>query len=120
MPEQHHPNIGHYSFGAVTIDGARYNNDVIIYPGGIEEWWRREGHLVQIADITAALAGNPDVLVIGTGHSGMMRVAPEVRQACSDQGVRLEIHHTAKACTVFNRLAGEGRETVIAALHLTC
>ncbi len=120
MPAEHHPNIGHYSFGSVAINGARYDNDVIISPEGIEGWWRREGHLVQIADITAILERNPDVLVIGTGHSGMMRVAPEVRQACRERGVRLETHHTAKACTVFNRLAGEGRETVIAALHLTC
>ncbi len=120
MPAEHHPNIERYSFGSVAINGTRYDNDVIIRPDGIEGWWRREGHLVQIADITSILKGHLDVLVIGTGHSGMMRVAPEVRQACSERGVRLEIHHTAKACTVFNRLAGEGRETVVAALHLTC
>ncbi len=111
--------IDSYSFGRIVINGKTYTSDVIIYPNRVDAAWRRkEGHLFQLADVAEALQAKPDVLVIGTGYSGVMRVPRETVDRIAGQGVEVKVERTAKAVEVYNDL--EGAKTVIAALHLTC
>ena len=112
--------IDSYSFGSITIDGQIYNNDVIIHPDRITTWWRKEGHLLQVVDVTPLLEDNPDILVVGTGYSGSMQIAREVEQLCADRNVELLANRTTNSCQIFNRLASQREISVIAALHLTC
>ncbi|MDA8169741.1 MAG: MTH938/NDUFAF3 family protein, partial [Nitrospiraceae bacterium] len=113
--------ITSYSFGRITVDGKTYTRDLIIHPGGIEgDWWRMEGHFLKPEDLAVLLENKPlpEVLVIGTGHDGVMRVPEETVQAVRKSGVR-EVHvaKTAEAVEIFNRLKGV---RAAAALHLTC
>ena len=111
--------IDSYSFGKIVINGKTYTSDVIIYPNRVDaSWWRKEGHLLQFADVEKALQAKPDVLVIGTGYSGVMRVPKETLDRIISQGIEVKVERTAKAVEVYNDL--EGATTVIAALHLTC
>ncbi len=71
--------IEKYSFGKIEIDGTEYTSDVIIYPDGVDgKWWRLEGHLLQMPDLEAVIGKKPDIIVVGTGYMGVMRV-PEAR-----------------------------------------
>lgn len=111
--------IDSYSFGRIVINGKTYTSDVIIYPGKINSaWWRQEGHLLQLADLEEALQAGPDVLVIGTGSYGAMRVPGETVDRISAKGIIVKVERTGTAVEVYNELRGTG--TVIAALHLTC
>ena len=111
--------IDSYSFGRIVINGKTYTSDVIIYPGRVDaSWWRKEGHLLQLADLAKALQAGPDVLVIGTGYAGVMRVLEETIDRIASQGVEVKVERTSRAVEVYNDL--EGAKTVIAALHLTC
>jgi hypothetical protein len=111
--------IDSYSFGRIVIDGKTYTSDVIIYPGRIDASWRRkEGHLLLLADVAELLRAKPDVLVIGTGYSGVMRVPRETVGEIAGKGIEVKVERTAKAVAVYNNL--EGSKTVIAALHITC
>ena len=111
--------IDSYSFGKIVINGKNYTSDVIIYPGRVDaSWWRQEGHLLQLADLAEALQAKPDVLVIGTGHDGVMRVPREIIERITAQGIEVKVERTSKAVKVYNDL--QGTKTVIAALHLTC
>jgi len=111
--------IDSYSFGSIDISGKTYTSDVIIYPGRVEAaWWRKEGHLLQFADVAEMLEAKPDVLVIGTGYAGVMRVPRETIDRISAQGIEVKVERTAKAVAVYNDL--QGKRTVIAALHITC
>ena len=111
--------IDSYSFGRIVINGKTYTSDVIIYPGTVNsEWWRREGHLLQLADLEEALQAGPDVLVIGTGSFGIMRVPGETVDRITAKGIAVKVERTGKAVEVYNEL--QGKVTVIAALHLTC
>lgn len=112
--------IESYSFGSITIDGQTFSEDVTIRPSGITSWWRKEGHLLQTADITPLITDNPDILVVGTGYSGGMRIALDVEKLCADRKVELLANRTTNACQIFNRLAKQSEIVVIAALHLTC
>jgi hypothetical protein len=111
--------IDSYDFGRITIDGKRYNTDLLVFPNKVKTgWWRKEGHRLQITDLKEVLEAKPEVLVVGTGYSGMMNVPPETRKCIESEGIELIVQKTAEACQTFNHLI-ESRK-VVAALHLTC
>ena len=108
-----------YTFGQLSIDGKTYTSDVLIYIDRVDDdWWRKEGHLLLPEDLEEALKGRPDILVVGTGNSGLMKVPPFTKEWITSQGIELIAQPTDKACTTYNELH-TSRE-VVAALHLTC
>ncbi len=111
-----------YRFGRMEIDGKPYTKDLKVVSGRIvPNWWRREGHLLQMEDIKDVVAARPHTLVVGTGSSGAMRVAPGVAEALGARGIRLESLPTAMAAERFNELARlEGVEAIAGVFHLTC
>jgi hypothetical protein len=112
--------IEKFSFGSITIDGQKYGTDVLLLPpGAVSKWWRNEGHTLRITDLDEVLAYGPDVLVVGTGVSSMMRVPPGTVRELNSAGIRVEISATQEACACFNRLLKRG-ERAAGAFHLTC
>ncbi len=112
--------IDSYSFGRIVIEGRIYMSDVIVYPDRVDaSWWRKEGHRLQPDDIAEALNEHPDVLIIGTGFAGVMRVSQEVLAYIASQGIEARVARTAKAVELYNDLQGK-KKHVIAALHVTC
>ncbi len=112
--------IESYEFGRIVIGNRTYTADVILYPDRVEaNWWRKQGHELCLDDLRSALAAGPEVLVVGTGTFGRMRVLAETRRFLEQQGIRLVVRDTAAACQAFNELQQEGT-SVVAALHLTC
>ena len=114
--------ISHYSFGSITIDDKAYTSDVIIYPGRVDsKWWRKEGHYLQPADLTDIINAKPDVLIIGTGASGVMKVPEETLKFVKSKGIEVHTDITSMAVELFNKLvSGKPNKKTIAALHLTC
>ena len=111
--------IDRYEFGFIVIEGQTFRNDVLIWPDRIkDDWWRKEGHLLQLDDVAEALAANPEVLVVGQGDPGNMQVDPALVAYLQDRRVELMAHPTREACRVINDLSGARR--LAAALHLTC
>ena len=113
------PAIEHYRSGTITVDGQRHTRDLIILPERIVAgWWRKEGHVLHPDDLTTVFEAAPEVLVVGTGAYGMMRVTGETRRALEIAGIRLIAAPTTEAVGTYNELRKETR--VAAALHLTC
>ena len=111
--------IEHYSFGRITIDGKTYTSDVIIYQGRVDSsWWRKEGHNLNIVDLTDVINAKPGVLIVGTGSSGLMKVPKETISHLESKGIKVHVSLTEKAVELFNKL--QKVKVVIAALHLTC
>jgi hypothetical protein len=111
--------IDSYSFGRIVVDGKEYTRDVIIDPEGtVVSWWRREGHKVSSEDLEELLKGKPEVLIFGTGYSGVMRVPKELIERLKKSGVEVIVQGTRDACDTYNRLCRSRKAW--AALHLTC
>jgi len=111
--------IESYDFGRIKISGETYTSDVIIFPERIEaSWWRQEGHILTIDDLSPVFEEKPEVLVIGTGFGGVMKVPDAVLKALRDMGIDTVVTKTQEACEEFNNLME--KEQVVAALHLTC
>jgi hypothetical protein len=109
-----------YKFGYIRIDGVEYDRDVIVFPDRVSpEWWREEGHSLSLSDLTEVLEYDPDVLVVGTGAHGAMKVPPAVAEELKSRAIEVRVAKTAEAVKTFNELIAAGRRAV-AALHLTC
>lgn len=110
--------INSYDFGQIVIDGQTINHDLILSDGKVIDWWRKEGHVVDIEDLKD-LPNSFDVLVIGSGASGMCKVPQKTIDYIKDLGVELVIEMTGDAVKTYNRLSNEDKK-VIGAFHLTC
>jgi len=112
--------IDAYSFGRIVIDGRTYTNDVIILPNRVmDNWWRKEGHRLQIDDLKEVLKEELEVLIVGTGRWGLVKVPAETRNHVESKGLELVSQRTSEACETYNRLKQSGKK-VAAALHLSC
>ncbi|HEC94450.1 MAG TPA: hypothetical protein ENI45_00610, partial [Thermoplasmatales archaeon] len=87
--------IESYSFGKITVDGKTYTSDVIIYLDKVEDgWWRRKGHLLEKEDLKDVVLCEPEVLIVGTGAHGLMKIADEVKQFLESKGIELVAEET--------------------------
>ena len=111
--------IDSYSFGKITVDGNTYNKDLIVCQDKIIENWRREkGHSLTKADLQAILAEPPDLLIVGTGSRGILKVPAATAEAIRSEGIELVALPTGRAVGKYNEVK-DSRKTA-AALHLTC
>lgn len=112
--------IESYNFGKIIINSKEYNSDIIIYKNSIDDkWWRKEGHNICIDDIKEIINKKPDVLIIGTGKFGLMKVPKELIENIKLSGIKqVIVKKTGDACTEYNKLYKN--TNLIAAFHLTC
>ncbi|MBU1626436.1 hypothetical protein KKB18_03630 [bacterium] len=111
--------INSYGFGRIVIDGKAYNSDVIVYPDHVHSsWWRKEGHILNIRDIEEIVKEAPEVLIVGKGNPGLMKVLKETKDFIESRGIKLICENTEEACKIYNKLYPTKK--VVAALHLTC
>lgn len=61
----------------------------------------------------------PEVLIVGAGYSGLVRVMPEVEEALKTRGIKLIVQSTRDAYKTFNELLKSGR-LIAGTFHLTC
>jgi len=114
--------IDSYEFGVIVIDGNRYTSDVIILSEKvIDDWWRKEGHKLHLEDLEKILEheSKPEVLVVGTGYYGFVKVSPEINNALKSRGIEFIAQPSENACQTFNQLL-KSKRRVAGAFHLTC
>jgi hypothetical protein len=112
--------IDSYQFGKIVIDGTAYSNDCLILGGSVKaDWWRKQGHSLTPEDLEPVIAAKPNVLVVGCGAAGIMKVSEDIGQILLEHGIELFKANTSKAVEKFNELSERG-ENVAAAFHLTC
>jgi len=111
--------IDSYKFGSITIEGKPYNKDLIICPDRIiVDWWRKQGHSLVLGDLGSIMDLKPEVIIIGCGAYGALKVPRQTRDWLAEKGIRLIDLPTRQACDQYNALCGSTR--VVAGLHLTC
>jgi hypothetical protein len=109
-----------YRFGRIVVEDVEYKRDLLIFPDRVEsDWWRIEGHKLHVEDIRKILDFEPEVLVVGKGAYGRMKITDEAETALSDKGIQVIAKKTDEACKEYNDLIKKGKKAV-AALHLTC
>jgi hypothetical protein len=111
--------IESYNFGKIIINSKEYHSDIIIYKDSIDDkWWRRESHNLCVDDIKEIIDKKPEVLIIGTGAYGLMRVPSDLIAYLKSKNTEVIIKKTKAACDEYNTLYQ--KKNVVAAFHLTC
>lgn len=111
--------IESYSFGKMVINGVTYMRDLKIFPDRIvPDWWRKEGHLLDCEDMEDVFSFMPEVIVVGTGMMGAMRISKRVKERTKEMKIELLSERTGKAVDIFNEISIY-RKTV-GLFHLTC
>ncbi len=111
--------IESYSFGKIVIDGITYKSDLKVFPDKVApDWWRREGHLLDCEDMEDVFSYKPEIIVVGTGMLGGMKVSKMVLERAREAGIELLSERTGKAVEIFNEIS-HSKKTV-GLFHLTC
>ncbi len=111
--------IESYAFGRMEIRGQTYTSDLILFPDKVKEsWWRETGHKLSLKDIEDVFQEAPDVLVVGTGFHGLMKVDEGVKEHARSKGITLVVEKTTQAVQSYNNTASQ--QKTIGAFHLTC
>jgi len=114
--------IDSYEFGVIVINGRKYARDIIVFPEKVVDgWWRRDGHELCLEDLQEILRyePKPEVLVVGTGYYGLVKISLEVKSALQSQGIELKAQPTKEACQTFNKFL-KSNKRVVGAFHLSC
>ena len=110
-----------FSFGSITIEGTRYEHDVVIDRGKVSKRKKKPskkfrdefGHTP--LSIEEEIPWKCSRLMIGTG-GGALPVMEEVKREAQRRKVKLVIVPTAEAVAELNRNSSETN----AILHVTC
>ena len=116
--------INSYNFGFIVVDGKQYTFDVVISPDGtVKEREPSKGrvgsHHIGCNEIESINKGAPDAIVVGTGASGLAKLASEAEVYLQQVNPNLIILPSPQAVQKFNKLTEEGKR-VSALIHITC
>ena len=111
-------------FGSITIDGKTYPHDVVIRLSGEVEKRRKRlskdvygtSHVISKAEAKHVHDDGCELLVVGAGQEGNVRLSPEAREYFDKKRCRVIVQPTPDAIETFNR----SQEKRIALMHVTC
>jgi hypothetical protein len=103
-----------------SMDGEGVGKDVCIIHGKVYPWKARKGHQLQPEMVVCVFNQGVEVLVIGNGVNGALKVKKKTQKAIKAAGIEtLVVERTPEACKIFNRLYSEGKNVALLA-HGTC
>lgn len=118
--------IDSFSWECFIIKGAEHSSskgagkDILVFEEQVMVWKDMGGHGLTPHSLDCAVDLKPDVLIIGTGVDGAVRVSDDVRRKAYSMGIKeLLVQRTPNACGTFNELTRNGRKAVLLA-HGTC
>lgn len=119
-----YPQIVRASFGEVTVGRKTYGRDIYIPVGGkVKKRDRRLAkqlygttHTVGSRELQKVCKGGPEVLFIGTGHSGKVELTEDARRHLSQRSIKCEILTTSEAVEAYNK----SQQRKAALIHVTC
>ena len=104
--------IDSMDFGEVAIDGKTQYSDVVV-------WWDGQidaipkFYIFGIRKLIKLLDREPEVVVIGTGIEGSVRISRKVEDYSEMQGLKLFVEKSRDAIEIFNAFVADNKKAVI-------
>jgi len=112
--------INSTKFGSIMVGNKKYDNDVFVsYRDTVKEGETNSRHLISKKELDLLLADKPDVIVLGTGQEGCMKISPDSSELAKNRGIEIVESKTPDAIKKFNHLYASGRK-VVGYMHVTC
>lgn len=121
------PRFERHGFGWIVVNGRRWGGDIVVTadnqvvprPKHLSKQYGGWHTVLGPEEIAFLLEGNPEILLIGCGHFGLLPIRKEVRELLAERGVPVEITRLPQALAAFEKFTGEGKRAA-AVLHITC
>jgi len=111
-------------FGSITIDGKTYEHDVILRLSGKVEKRQKKlskemygtSHIISKAEAKFVFEDGCDVLIVGAGQEGNVRLSPEASDYFDKKRCKVLLQPTPEAIRSFN----QSHDKKIGLMHVTC
>jgi hypothetical protein len=118
------PTIEETSFGSITVGGERVGHDIIIRLDGAVKKRNKmlskrvygTSHRISLAEAQHVFDEGAELLIIGTGQHGLVRLVVQAQEFFDEQGCQVRLLPTPKAIDAWNQAEGK----VIGLFHVTC
>lgn len=118
------PQIEKTKFGSITIDGEKFEHDILIRLGGKVEKRKKKlskeiygtSHTISLAEAEYVYEDGASGLIIGSGQTGLVELSPEAAAFFKKKDCRVELWPTPKAIRAWN----EAKGARIGLFHVTC
>jgi len=118
------PKIDDTWFGSITVEGTRYEHDIIIRLSGKVRKRQKKlskavygtSHTISLAEIREMYRDKAERLIIGTGQEDKVSLSKEAARFLDEHGCRVDLWPTKRAVKQWNEAEGE----VLGLFHVTC
>jgi glucokinase len=119
-----YPEIVRAGFGEIAVGHKTYSRDVYIPVNGKVKkrdkalCKEHDGspHAIRPKELQTVCRGGPEILFIGAGKEGKVKLTEEAQRYLSQRAIRCEILPTAQAAEAYNR----SKQRKAALMHVTC
>lgn len=119
------PYINSTQFGEIIIDNQKYGQVLILGEKVIERDYDKlkelfgTSHRIGEWEKKELLAGNPQIILIGTGQDGKLELDQSLAEEIKSKGIELIVEKTPRAIEIYNEKAKSGN-LINALIHTTC
>ncbi len=118
------PKIEETWFGSITVEGKRYEHDIIIRLSGKVRKRNKQlskavygtSHTLSLAEIKDLHRKKAERIIIGTGQEGQVHLSPEAAEFLKEKGCQVDLWPTPEAIKHWNKAEGK----VLGLFHVTC
>lgn len=118
------PRIDQTKFGSITIEGSRFEHDVIIRLDGQVKKRKKKlskaiygtSHIISLDEAIHVYQDGAEQLIIGAGQQGMVKLSDEATGYFQRKECSVKLLPTAKAIRAWNEAEG----AIIGLFHVTC
>jgi hypothetical protein len=118
------PLIDDTSFGSLTIEGRKIENDVMLTLEGSVQKRKKKlskkvygtSHRISLEEAKYVYEKGAEILIIGAGQYRRVGVSDEAEKYLSEKGCRVKLLATPKAIQAWN----DAGERAIGLFHVTC
>ena len=118
------PKIDSTKFGSITIEGEKFENDVLIrLDGGVEKRKKKlskaiygTSHTISLDEAKHLYQDGAEKLIIGTGQTDQVKLSDEAEEFFKKKKCRVKLLPTPEAIRAWNKAEG----SVLGMFHVTC
>lgn len=118
------PKIDDCWFGSITVEGKRFEHDIIIRLSGkvrkrnkaLSKKVYGTSHTISLDEVKELHRPRAERLIIGTGLEGQVHLSPEAETFLSKKGCAVELLPTPEAIHNWNEAEG----LILGLFHVTC
>jgi len=118
------PKIDKTKFGSITINGEKYDYDLLIRLNGKVEKRKKKlskeiygtSHIISLAEAEYVYEEGAETILIGSGQSGLVKLSDEAAAFFQQKNCIVELLPTPEAIDLWNK----AKSSTIGLFHITC